>query len=117
MCQWVNDRRPAFEAQLEGWPSLDAFRLDAALDWLCPLRESNFAEVRDGLWKLAELPNQSPQESGFWPARGPVWDGAAIVPGRDGERGILSVEAKSRGVEAMLPSDRSSKPRRSGCPR
>lgn len=39
------------------------------------------------------------RRGGFWPVRGPVWDGAAVVHGRDGSRGVLLIEAKSHTAE------------------
>jgi len=51
------------------------------------------------MWKAAGLGKPTPQQSGFWPARGPVWDGAAIVYGKGNRRGILLIEAKSHVAE------------------
>lgn len=91
MCEWVNEHPEQFESHFAEWPSLQAFRSGEPLRWLVPQRPL-CREVRDGLWKLAKLPGDSPQAAGWWPPRGPVWDGVALVPG---SRGVLLVEAKS----------------------
>jgi len=91
MCEWINERPEQFESYFAEWPSLQLFRSEKPLCWLVPKRPL-CRKVRDGLWKLAELPGDSPQAAGWWPRRGPVWDGVAVVAGG---RGVLLVEAKS----------------------
>jgi hypothetical protein len=74
------------------------FRSGEPLRWLAP-KAPECREVRDDLWKLAGLAGDNPQQEGWWPARGPVWDAVAAVPGTSGRRGILLVEAKSHLAE------------------
>jgi hypothetical protein len=104
MCEWANAHRAALESRLLEWPSLGSFHAGGPMRWLCPLRPE-CSELRDGLWKRAELPEPTPQQDGWWPARGPVWDGAAVVVGSGGGRGVVLIEAKSHADE--LKSGRS----------
>ncbi len=46
----------------------------------------------------------TPQEDGFWPAGGPVWDAAGIVIGRDDRgAGVVLIEAKAHITELLSP--------------
>ena len=102
----VVDRRQAeVDRRLtEAWPTLAAFKV-GPLRWLSPVAEHDYRELRDEFWVRADLPAPTPQADGFWPRRGPVWDGVAIVPGV-AENGVLLVEAKSH--EQELKSGESS---------
>ncbi len=60
MCEWINERSEQFESYFAEWPSLQAFRSDKPLCWLVPTRP-HYRKVRDDLWKLAELPGDSPR--------------------------------------------------------
>ena len=88
----------------EGWPTLAAFKV-GPLRWLSPVAEHGYRELRDESWVRADLPAPTPQGDGFWPRRGPVWDGVAVVPGV-AQNGVLLVEAKSH--EQELKSGESS---------
>ena len=70
----------------------------ASPDWRYHRCERCFEEVRDDLWTVLSLPGPTPQRGGFWPRRGPVWDGVALVPGHRGD-GVVLVEAKSHAGE------------------
>jgi hypothetical protein len=63
------------------------------LEWISPLAEDDYTELRDEVWGRLDLPGPSPQEAGFWPRRGPQWDATAVVGGRGG--GCVLVEAKA----------------------
>lgn len=92
--EWLGLRPQRLLAELPAWSTLDSFRSGEDLEWLW--RDGgHFGELRDDMWTRAGLPGPSPQRAGWWPARGPQWDGVAVVPGRGGERGLLLVEAKS----------------------
>jgi hypothetical protein len=95
MAEWVGDRPEWLVAAAEPWPSLDAFRSGERLQWLSPLRDADWVEFRDEMWTEAGLAWPSPQQAKWWPRGGPQWDGAATVPGTNGRRGGLLVEAKS----------------------
>lgn len=95
MCEWIDKRPIDLESYLDGWRSFSEDRAQEQLEWLSPLRVDGYRELRDGLWARADLPRPTPQEDGFWPARGPQWDGVAIVRGSSGATGVLLVEAKS----------------------
>ena len=99
MCEWVNNDPLGFERYIATWSSLAAFRHDQTLEWLSPLSGDGYKELRDGLWSKAQIPGSSPQQAGFWPRRGPQWDGVATVHGANMERGVLLVEAKSHVAE------------------
>jgi hypothetical protein len=100
ICEWVNDRPELFETYLADWGPFSAARDGEPLQWLAPKRP-DCREVRDGLWGLAGLPGDTPQAAGWWPARGPVWDAVARVPGM--QHGVLLVEAKSHLAELRSP--------------
>lgn len=69
--------------------------LPGAIEWLSPLEGDGFAEYQDAAF-LERLGIRLDRRAlgGFWPARGPVWDGLA----RSGER-LLLVEAKAHAGE------------------
>lgn len=96
MCEWVNDDPLEFESYFHESDCFAEVRAHGPLDWLSPLRKDNWRELRDGLWNAAGLPDPSPQAAGWWPPRGPQWDGVGIVRDLAGAtRGVLLVEAKS----------------------
>lgn len=104
MCEWVNGDPVRFESYLAEWPCLVELKAHGPLEWLSPLGRDGFKELRDGLWAAAGLPRPSPQEAGWWPPRGPQWDGVAVVRDPDREaRGVLLVEAKSHIAELASP--------------
>jgi hypothetical protein len=97
MQEWVEHHRDLLEDELRRWPSLAEFA-SGPVQWRSPLRRDLYREVRDDLWKVLELPGPTPQEAGWWPRRGPVWDAVGLIPGRE-QHGVLLVEAKSHTAE------------------
>jgi hypothetical protein len=75
--------------------SQDSLRGSHALQWVSPLESDGFTEYRDETF-LACLgfPHLGAQYSACWPRNGPCWDALAVVR-RNGENGVLLVEAKS----------------------
>lgn len=74
----------------------------ASLRWVSPLASNGFKELRDELWSEAGLDGPTAQAEGFWPRRGPVWDGVARVE-HEGRVGVVLVEAKSHAAELRSP--------------
>lgn len=68
------------------------------LDWVSPLADDQYAEYRDGAF-LDRLRISLPVRplAGFWPNRGPVWDGLATTS----SGGVVLVEAKSHTKELL----------------
>lgn len=97
--EWVNERSGELEdALLRESMKLAAF-VAGPFEWLAPLAKYDYREAGDDLWHVAALDGPTPQQSGFWPRRGPVWDAVGALPGREGHRGIVLVEAKSHELE------------------
>ncbi len=84
------------------------------LEWRSPLGP-DFSEYRDGaflhgldLGHLEAALVHSAKSAGFWPARGPVWDGLAVGP-----KGLkVLVEAKAHVPEIAASGTQASKPSR-----
>lgn len=96
--EWVNERPRTLDSALfDASTSLRAVATDG-LCWLAPLQDAGYREVRDELWRVADLPSPTPQQDRFWPRRGPVWDAVAAAPGARGP-GVVLVEAKSHEAE------------------
>ena len=94
MREVVERRQSEVQTALDSeWPEFKSFRT-APLEWLSPRARDGYRELQDDFWVRAGLPGATPQEDGFWPSSGPVWDGVAIVPGTQRD-GVLLVEAKS----------------------
>ncbi len=68
------------------------------VEWLSP-RPDTHVELRDEAWREIGLVAESPQEAGWWPSGGGVWDAIARVHGSSGEVGGIFVEAKGRSGE------------------
>lgn len=102
--QWVQQHREQLELELcRQVPSLGEFVMEpgSSIKWIAP--DSSGKEIREGLWRLV-LPGPSPQEDGFWPAGGPVWDAAGLVGGHgDSGVGVVLVEAKAHAAELVSP--------------
>jgi hypothetical protein len=65
------------------------------IDWRAPLAPG-FSEPSDAAFLRAlDLGHLVEALSDFWPARGPVWDGLAVLQLRNGNQGALLVEGKS----------------------
>jgi hypothetical protein len=78
-------------------PSLLAF-LDKELSitWKSPLKEKNYHEYRNEFLDLSDNWIGKRQElENYWAKKGPQWDGIAIVKGKNGQNGLLLVEAKA----------------------
>lgn len=113
--EYINDhRREIDNAIYTSSPSLLMFADPAKrLQWISPLADDNYAEYRDDfLTHLIEdeqqLINARKIIREHWPARGPVWDGLAIVKGKNNELGIILVEAKAYPEETVSRSKASS---------
>ncbi len=65
------------------------------IEWISPTSETT-KELRDDAWNAIGLPEPSPQQAGWWPKGGAVWDAVARVHGSAGEVGGILVEAKGR---------------------
>lgn len=65
------------------------------IEWLSPAPDTR-VELRDGGWTEMGLSADSPQQAGWWPPGGGVWDAIARVHGPNGEVGGIFVEAKGR---------------------
>jgi hypothetical protein len=81
--QDLTDRNPA----LREWAQ--------EIEWISPSPDST-KELRDTAWDIVGLAQPSPQQAGWWPAGGAVWDAVARVHGPKGEIGAILVEAKGR---------------------
>jgi hypothetical protein len=92
------NRRP----ELIDVPLQELIGADHLIEWLSPLEEDEYREYRDGaalrLLGIDHL-EQRPL-SGFWPARGPVWDAL----GRTSKGDLLLVEAKAHIPELVSGS-------------
>jgi hypothetical protein len=103
--------------QLQLYVNNQTQRLDAAIlqqipklagvqiGWRSPLSESKpdrFHEMRDREFLQAlDLSDRVDDLKRFWPAKGPQWDGLAILHFTDGRRGELLVEAKANVPELL----------------
>ena len=75
--------------------SQDSLRGSRGFQWVSPLESDGFTEYRDEAFLAClGLPHLGGQYSVCWPRNGPCWDALAIVR-RNGEDGVLLVEAKS----------------------
>jgi hypothetical protein len=71
---------------------------DASLQWKSPRADDEHAEYRDGGFLAAVgLSHLAGELTGFWPSRGPQWDGLAVAS--DGK--VILVEAKSHVSELV----------------
>jgi hypothetical protein len=108
----VNRRADELAAALRGaFPELR--ERDAALDWRSPLAPE-YEELRDEAFlRAVGLERLAGELRRFWPLRGPVWDGLAVIEFLSGPPGVLLAEAKShpeefysRGWQAKAPASR-----------
>ncbi|WP_026673773.1 hypothetical protein [Alkalihalobacterium bogoriense] len=100
--KYVNEHRTEFnKAVLQASPSLLSFiNKELIFEWKSPLRDDNFHEYQDDFLKTiikdeVELKKQEQLLRQYWTRRGPVWDGIAIVDGKDDRKGLILVEAKA----------------------
>lgn len=67
--------------------------------WVSPLACDDFAEYRDGAFlEKLKLGHLAEALAGFWPSRGPQWDGLGLTAS-----GVVLVEAKSHIRELFSP--------------
>ena len=98
--RWVLERTDELNAYLRGAsPTLDEWVDDIA--WIAPVAEDHH-ELRDEAWSAAGLPTPSPQDAGWWPQRGPVWDAVAKATGRDGQAGAIFVRRRAANLSSAL---------------
>lgn len=80
---------------------------DAQVVWKSPLEVERFAEYQDlAFLRAIELESLWQGLKGFWPRRGPVWDGLAVIVTPDNDSrpwGVVLVEAKSYPAEIYGP--------------
>jgi hypothetical protein len=103
----VAERRDLLDPKiLELFQELDG----ASLAWRSPVKEDNYREYRDNEFlERIGRPDLAPALSEFWPARGPVWDGLAIVQRPGQPDGVLLVEAKAHPDELLKGSGSAAK--------
>lgn len=97
---------------LSASPSLQVF---AAADpnWVSPLERDGYQEFQDTAFlQQVGRSHLKGQLAAFWPTGGPVWDGLATVPGKNGGQGIILLEAKSHADELRGPGSQASEPSR-----
>jgi len=77
----------------------------STIEWRSPLETDDYAEYRDSgfLERLGVRPERQPL-GGFWPRRGPVWDGLARTDRGD----LILVEAKAHVGELLSTPSRAS---------
>lgn len=86
---------------LSSSPSLLVFLgEELSIQWKSPLVEENYYEYQDDFLNVyyadKEKTSLAMQEiRKYWPRNGPVWDGLAVVERKDGQKGLLLVEAKA----------------------
>lgn len=78
------------------------------VEWLSPLARENYVEYRDGTTYDRLGVHLRRPSTGFWPDRGPMWDGLARLS--TGE--VLLVEAKAHIQEMVSKGTRASEPAR-----
>lgn len=113
--EYINDHRREIDTAIfTSSPSLLMFADPAKkLQWISPLANDDYAEYRDDFLEhlikdQSQLNDAKKIIRQHWPARGPVWDGLAIVKGKNNELGILLVEAKAHPAETVSKSKASS---------
>jgi hypothetical protein len=106
--RWILERPEDVNADLlarndalRGWAS--------RIEWLSPRPDTN-AELRDQAWTEVGLTAASPQEAGWWPTGGAVWDAVARVHGPDGQIGGILLEAKGRAGELTSGGTKATEP-------
>ena len=106
--KYVNDYTEELNQYiLTSSPSLLAF-MDRSLEvnWKSPLKHNNYYEFQDDFLNVLiedqkELAKYETMLRQYWPKKGPVWDGIAIVNGHNHQKGLLLVEAKAYTNETL----------------
>ncbi|MGO1059667.1 hypothetical protein ACTL32_11105 [Planococcus sp. FY231025] len=116
--EYINHHRQEIDnAIFTSSPSLLIFADPARkLQWIYTLANDKGTEYDDGfLEHLVQDPQQLIEArkliKQYWPVRGPVWDGLALVKGKKNELGIILVEAKAHPAEIISESADSSEMR------
>lgn len=107
---YVNRREPELSAAvLAAFP--DLAKGGARLQWTSPLEGEKFAEYRDAAFLRAiEREDLVGALADFWPARGPVWDGLAVIAIPGAEPGVVLAEGKSYPGEFYSGGTRATSP-------
>ncbi|RFB12738.1 hypothetical protein DZB84_18490 [Bacillus sp. HNG] len=95
---YVNDNQGELnELILMSSPSLLAFLdKELSIEWKSPLRRKDYHEYRNELLDvLDDWMGKREELEKYWAKIGPQWDGIAIVKGKNGQIGLLLVEAKA----------------------
>lgn len=100
--RWINEKPSELSTQLL-CASQSILVFSEAIEWVSPLMDEQYKTYQDDFLELLlegeELEVARRKLRQFWPSRGPVWDGLAIVQGKnlDGttQRGIILVDAKA----------------------
>ncbi len=73
---------------------------ELAIQWLSPLKERSFKEYRNEFLELnEEWKDKRVELEKYWAKKGPQWDGLALLQGKNGQKGLLLVEAKAHTKE------------------
>jgi hypothetical protein len=69
---------------------------ELSITWKSPLREKDYHEYRNEFLDLSDnwIGKREELEK-YWAKKGPQWDGIAVVKGKNGQNGLLLVEAKA----------------------
>ena len=78
-------------------PSLLSFiDKELSITWHSPIEKEGYKEYRNEFLDLEdEWKGKRNLLGDFWPRQGPQWDGLAVVQGKNGQKGLLLVEAKA----------------------
>ncbi|MEK3976223.1 hypothetical protein [Psychrobacillus sp. FSL K6-1267] len=78
-------------------PSLISFiDKELSIEWKSPLMETDYQEYRNEFLELVdEWKDKRTQLEMYWAKKGPQWDGIAVLEGKNGQNGLLLVEAKA----------------------
>lgn len=95
---YVNNRPDFLKTTiLTSSPSLLSFiDKELSVSWLSPLAEKDNKEYRNEFLELVdEWKGKRELLGNYWPRQGPQWDGLAVVQGKNGQKGLLLIEAKA----------------------
>ncbi|WP_353625503.1 hypothetical protein [Robertmurraya yapensis (ex Hitch et al 2024)] len=92
-----NNQGKLNELILMSSPSLLSFiDKELTIEWKSPLKRSGYREYRNEFLDLEDQwKGKGIQLEKYWPKIGPQWDGIAVVKGKNGNFGLLLVEAKA----------------------
>ncbi|MGM9949031.1 MAG: hypothetical protein ACI33P_02850 [Lysinibacillus sp.] len=95
---YINNRTDFLNNDLlMGSPSLLSFiNKELSITWHSPIKKDGYKEYRNEFLELVEEWKEKRNLLGdYWPRQGPQWDGVAVVQGKDGQKGLVFVEAKA----------------------